>query len=197
MFNSLAGSRNICIFSRSESLSPPPWPPRLPPIPPRPPIPPPGQPPPMPPPPRRPPPWPLSDRCDCCILLAGSSLSSRFSRQVPASIFVRGPAIAVRFSREVTMPESLTQGPIFYLLIPWAVFTAVFLALLIWRSLLESHEDDQIFLDAAQDHMAKEQRELVAKIQTLSRPIMGSGIAAGGLLLVIAGMWVYEGLKHF
>jgi len=95
------------------------------------------------------------------------------------------------------MPESLTQGPIFYVLITWAVITAVFLALLIWRSLLESHEDDQIFLDAAQDHMAKEQRELVAKIQTLSRPIMGSGIAAGGLLLVIAGMWVYEGLKHF
>jgi len=94
------------------------------------------------------------------------------------------------------MPESLTQGPIFYLLITWAVITAVFLALLIWRSLLESHEDDQIFLDAAQDHMAKEQRELVAKIQTLSRPIMGSGIAAGGLLLVIAGMWVYAGLKH-
>jgi len=95
------------------------------------------------------------------------------------------------------MPESLSQGPIFYLLITWAVITAVFLALLIWRSLLESHEDDQIFLDAAQDHMAKEQRELVAKIQTLSRPIMGSAIAAGGLLLVIAGMWVYEGLKHF
>ncbi len=95
------------------------------------------------------------------------------------------------------MPESLSQGPIFYLLITWAVITAVFLALLIWRSLLESHEDDQIFLDAAQDHMAKEQRELVAKINTLSRPIMGSGIAAGGLLLVIAGMWVYEGLKHF
>lgn len=95
------------------------------------------------------------------------------------------------------MPESLSQGPIFYLLITWAVITAVFLALLIWRSLLESHEDDQIFLDAAQDHMAKEQRELVAKINTLSRPIMGSGIAAGGLLLVIAGMWVYAGLKHF
>ena len=95
------------------------------------------------------------------------------------------------------MPESLTQGPIFYLLIAWGIITAVFLILLIWRSLLESHEDDQIFLDAAEEHMAKEQRELVAKINTLSRPIMASGVAAGGLLLVIAGMWVYEGLKHF
>ena len=93
--------------------------------------------------------------------------------------------------------ESNLTGPILYLLIAWGIVTAVFLVLLIWRSLLESHEDDQIFLDSAQDHMAKEQRELVSKINTLSRPIMTSGIAAGGLLLVIAGLWLYEGLKHF
>jgi len=93
--------------------------------------------------------------------------------------------------------ESTLTGPILYLLIAWGIVTAVFLVLLIWRSLLESHEDDQIFLDAAQEHMAREQRELVSKINTLSRPIMTSGIAAGGLLLVIAGLWLYEGLKHF
>ena len=96
------------------------------------------------------------------------------------------------------MSEStLTSGPIFYLLIAFGIITAVFLVLLIWRSLLESHEDDQIFIDSAQDHMAREQRELVAKINTLSRPIMASGIAAGGLILVIAGLWLYQGLKHF
>jgi hypothetical protein len=93
--------------------------------------------------------------------------------------------------------ESTLTGPILYLLIAWGIVTAVFLVLLIWRSLLESHEDDQIFLDSAQDHMAREQRELVSKINTLSRPIMTSGIAAGGLLLVIAGLWLYQGLKHF
>ena len=95
------------------------------------------------------------------------------------------------------MPESLSQGPIFYLLIAWGIITAIFLALLIWRSLLESHEDDQLFIDAAEEHMAKEQRDLVAKINTLSRPIMASGVAAGGLLLVIAGLWLYTGLKNF
>jgi hypothetical protein len=95
------------------------------------------------------------------------------------------------------MSESTLTGPIFYLLIAWGIITAVFLVLLIWRSLLESHEDDQIFIDSAQDHMAREQQELVKKINTLSRPIMTSGIAAGGLLLVIAGLWVYQGLKHF
>lgn len=92
--------------------------------------------------------------------------------------------------------QGMTE-PIFYLLIVWGVVTAIFLALLIWRSLLASHEDDQIFLDAAQDHIAREQRELVAKINTLSRPIMTSGIMAGVLLLVIAGLWLYQGLKSF
>jgi hypothetical protein len=89
------------------------------------------------------------------------------------------------------------QGPILYLVIVWGVITAVFLALVLWRSLLASHEDDQIFLDAAQEHMAREQRELVAKIMKLSKPIATTGIAAGTLLLVIAGMWLYQGLKNF
>jgi len=93
--------------------------------------------------------------------------------------------------------ESTLTGPILYLLIAWGIITAIFLILLIWRSLLESHEDDQIFIDASQNHMAREQQELVAKINTLSRPIMTSGVTAGVLLLLIAGMWLYEGLKHF
>jgi hypothetical protein len=93
--------------------------------------------------------------------------------------------------------ESTLTGPILYLLIAWGVITAIFLILLLWRSLLESHEDDQIFIDASQNHMAREQQELVAKINTLSRPIMTSGVTAGALLLLIAGMWLYEGLKHF
>lgn len=95
------------------------------------------------------------------------------------------------------MEQTLTQGPILYLLIAWGVVTAIFLALLIWRSLLASHEDDQIFLDAATDHLAREQRELVARITALSRPITTTGIAAGALLLLIAGMFVYQGLRNF
>lgn len=100
-----------------------------------------------------------------------------------------------QYQWEVIM-ERLT-GPILYVLIAWGVVTGVFMLLLIRRSLLASHEDDQIFLDAAQEHMAREQRELVAKIQTLSRPLMTSGIASGALLLVLAGLWLYNGLKNF
>jgi hypothetical protein len=82
-------------------------------------------------------------------------------------------------------------------MIIWGVIAATFLALLLWRSLLTTHEDDQLCIDAAGEHAAQEQRELIAKITRLSRPITTSGIAAGALLLVIAGMWLYEGLKSF
>jgi hypothetical protein len=95
------------------------------------------------------------------------------------------------------MSESTLTGPVLYTLIAWGIVTAVFLALLLWRNLLESHEDDQLFLDAAEDHMAREQRALVQRINTLSRPIMMTGILAGILLLASAGMWLYEGLRHF
>jgi hypothetical protein len=93
--------------------------------------------------------------------------------------------------------ETLQSGPLLYLLIAWGIVFAVFLALLLRRSLLESHEDDQLFIDAAEEHLAKEQRELVMKIRALSKPIMTSGIVAGALLLLIAGLWLYEGLKNF
>ncbi|HKT46773.1 MAG TPA: hypothetical protein VJP87_04550 [Candidatus Acidoferrales bacterium] len=95
------------------------------------------------------------------------------------------------------MEETLTQGPILYLLIAWGIVTAIFVMLLIWRSVLESHEDDQLFLDSAEDHIANEQKQLVAKITSLTRPILTTGVTAGALLLVIAGIWVYHGLKNF
>jgi hypothetical protein len=93
--------------------------------------------------------------------------------------------------------ESTLHGPILYLLIAWGIVTAVFVILFIWRSVLSSHEDDQIFIDAAEEHMAKEQRELVAKITSLSRPLLITGILSGALLLLAGGLWIYQGLKSF
>jgi hypothetical protein len=93
--------------------------------------------------------------------------------------------------------ESTLHGPVLYLLIAWGIATAIFVVLFIWRSVLSSHEDDQIFLDAAEEHMAKEQRELVAKISSLSRPLIISGVLSGALLLLAGGLWIYEGLRNF
>jgi hypothetical protein len=92
--------------------------------------------------------------------------------------------------------ESTLQGPVLYLLVAWGIVTAVFVILFIWRSVLSSHEDDQIFIDAAEEHMAREQRELIVKITSLSRPLLISGILSGALLLLAGGLWIYEGLKQ-
>ena len=43
------------------------------------------------------------------------------------------------------MESPALTGPILYLLFAWGALTTVFIGLLIWRSLLVSHEDDQIF----------------------------------------------------
>ena len=95
------------------------------------------------------------------------------------------------------MPSDTLTGPVLYILIAWGIVTGVFVILFIWRSVLSSHEDDQIFLDAAEEHMAREQRELVVKITSLSRPLMITGVLSGVLLLIAGGLWVYQGLKQF
>ncbi len=101
--------------------------------------------------------------------------------------------------KEVTLEnlESTFTGPILYLAVAWAAITVIFMALMIWRTLLTSHEDDQLFLSKGEDYMAREQQKLIGQITKLARPIMTTGIASGGLLLLIVGMYVYQGLKHF
>src|SRR5258708_15413261 len=105
------------------------------------------------------------------------------------------PGIAVRFQREVTMESVTLTGPLLYMIIAWGIFTTAFILLFIWRSVLSSHEDDQIFLDAAEEHMAREQRELVAKINSLSRPLLCTGTPPALLLPMIPRIFLPPGLK--
>lgn len=83
------------------------------------------------------------------------------------------------------------------LLIVWGAITAALIFLLIYRGMLESREDDQIFLDAAEDTMAHEQQQIVARIGRVSRPITVLMVLSGVLLLGIAGVWLYQGFKNF
>jgi hypothetical protein len=89
------------------------------------------------------------------------------------------------------------QGPLLGVLVVWGVVTAALIALLAYRGTLEIHEDDQIFLDKAGDSMASEQREIVARIEKLSKPIKLLMISSIVLLTVAAGVWLFQGFKNF
>jgi len=79
----------------------------------------------------------------------------------------------------------------------WGVITAVLVCVLIYRSTLETREEDQIFLDAAEEGMAREQRAIVARIEKLSIPIKALVALSGALLAVIAGIWLWQGFRSF
>ena len=92
--------------------------------------------------------------------------------------------------------ESPNMGlPLFFLLICWAAVTAALLLLWIYKGRLEDREEDQLFLDAAEEHMAAEQRALVARLIRLNKPMMILGALSGVLLLLSFGVWIWEGLR--
>jgi hypothetical protein len=78
----------------------------------------------------------------------------------------------------------------------WGVVTAVLVILLIYRSTLTMQEDDQLFLGESESHMEKEQIEIMAKVNKITPVVKGVGAASGVLLLVIAGLAVYQGLQN-
>jgi hypothetical protein len=65
----------------------------------------------------------------------------------------------------------------------FGVFAIGLIVLLIYKSTLTMHRDDQLFLDDASSHMHEEQTELLAKVNRLTIPLrvfsIGSGISAG------------------
>ena len=79
----------------------------------------------------------------------------------------------------------------------WGAITVVFVALLIYRSLIGMKEEDQIFLDQAESSLEAEQQEILRKIQRLGPYLKGFGAASAVVLVVILGLWLYPALKEF
>jgi Ni/Fe-hydrogenase subunit HybB-like protein len=82
-------------------------------------------------------------------------------------------------------------------MVSWGVITAVLIILVIYRGVLSTREDDQIFIDAAEKHHYEEQQEIIAKMTRLTKPIIALAVISGVLLLTSAGIWIYGGLKSF
>jgi hypothetical protein len=77
----------------------------------------------------------------------------------------------------------------------FGVFAIGLIVLLIYKSTLTMHRDDQLFLDDASSHMHDEQTELLAKLNRLTIPVRVFSIGSGVFLLVLVAMWVYEKLN--
>lgn len=81
------------------------------------------------------------------------------------------------------------------ILVLWGVVTAILAVLLIYRSTISMKEDDQLFLDSAQSNLEKEQQEVRTRLERLTPYTMILGAASGLLLMVTAGLWVYQQFK--
>ena len=69
------------------------------------------------------------------------------------------------------------------------------IVLLIYKSTLTMHRDDQLFLDDASSHMHDEQTELLAKVNRLTIPMRVFSIGSAVSLLVLVAMWLYQRLN--
>jgi len=83
------------------------------------------------------------------------------------------------------------------LMISWGVITVALVVLVIYRGTLSSKEDDQIFIDAAEQHHYQEQVAIIARMSRLTKPIIALAVLSGVLLLASTGVWLYQGFKSF
>lgn len=91
---------------------------------------------------------------------------------------------------------SAMSHSLMYLLASWGAVTAVLVVLVIYGNTLSTREEDQLYLNTAeQEMMASEQQVLIAKMRHLARVITYLSIISAALLLASAGIWVWIGLN--
>jgi hypothetical protein len=82
------------------------------------------------------------------------------------------------------------------LLIVWGVLTTVLVLLLIYRSTLTMHEDDQLFLDDSSKNLREEQEALQVRMKRVAPWVRILGAVSVVLILVIAGMAVWQRMNQ-
>ena len=80
--------------------------------------------------------------------------------------------------------------------IVFGIFAIGLILLLIYKSTLTMHEDDQLFLDDNNSHMQEEQTELLVKVNRLTIPVRVFSIGSGIFGLVLVGMLIYQKLNE-
>ena len=87
--------------------------------------------------------------------------------------------------------------PLAMLLMLWGTVTAVLIILVIYGNALDSHEDEEIYINKKEEQfMGGQQKVLVAKMERLKKLIFVLAVFSGILLLTSATIWVYIGLTR-
>jgi hypothetical protein len=77
----------------------------------------------------------------------------------------------------------------------WAGLTAVLLVLLLYRTLIGMHEENQIFLDRAEAALEQEQLDVMRKLKRIDPILKGLAILSGSLILILGIIWLYRSLS--
>lgn len=78
----------------------------------------------------------------------------------------------------------------------FGLFAVGLIVLMIYKSTLTMHEDDQLFLDQANSHMQEEQTELLTKVNRLTIPMRVFSIGSGVFLLAFLALLIYTKLNE-
>lgn len=84
---------------------------------------------------------------------------------------------------------------LFILLAIWLAVTAVAIGLAIYRGVYVLHEEDQLFLDPGEEHLRREQQQIISKVERISPWLMAAVVGSVVLGLATLGYWIYESLS--
>ena len=85
--------------------------------------------------------------------------------------------------------------PMVGLLVVWGVVTGILIILMIYKSTLSMHDDDSIVLNETESQMQKDHAEVLNKMRKITPILKVLGTLSGLMLLVIAGLFIYQGLN--
>ena len=80
------------------------------------------------------------------------------------------------------------------LTVTWASVTVILVGLLIYRALIGMREEDQLFLASGEEHQAREQQVLQARIASVNKFAVWLGVLSAVLLIGVATVWVMENI---
>jgi predicted membrane-bound spermidine synthase len=78
------------------------------------------------------------------------------------------------------------------LIVVWAVFTGLFLALLAYNATLTRYEENQLFLDEINANEKQQQSAIIRKINRTSPYIRALGSISGVMTVAIIGIYTWD-----